>query len=205
MATYKLVELLKTHGLYDHFVEQEKRELVSFGDFQFTDDFSLALHNYIKQEYPAERDRIGKHFSVVKTWNDKYMECAAEILVMVENGKEVARLDVPDDRTKKLCDLAYHPPTKEQKEAITLYIDRVMSRPERTVYVRSFNDSNLRKAAKRRGLKLEKFSSNFVPRPGWGNGYRICKMSGEVIAGEKFEMTLEDVRQFLNNCEKVEV
>ena len=57
---------------------------------------------------------------------------------------------------------------------------------------------NLRLAAQRRGLLLIKRRDKKYA-PGLGDGYMILDAySGAIVAGHKYELTPEDVRDFLN-------
>lgn len=59
-------------------------------------------------------------------------------------------------------------------------------------------DVNLRLAAERRGLVLVKRRDKKYA-PGLGNGYMILDAySGAILCGQKFDMTPENVRDFLN-------
>ena len=59
-------------------------------------------------------------------------------------------------------------------------------------------DVNLRLAAERRGLILVKRRDKKYA-PGLGNGYMILDaFSGAILGGQKFDMTPENVRDFLN-------
>lgn len=64
--------------------------------------------------------------------------------------------------------------------------------------VRSTGDTNLRLAAKNRGFILQK-RRGFCG--GLGDGYMIRNAAtGETIAGVKYDLTGEDVREFLNKA-----
>lgn len=57
---------------------------------------------------------------------------------------------------------------------------------------------NLRLAAQRRGFLITKRRDKKYA-PGLGSGYMIMDVcSGAVVAGHKYDMTPEDVRDFLN-------
>lgn len=59
-------------------------------------------------------------------------------------------------------------------------------------------DVNLRLACQRRGLLLVKRRDKKYA-PGLGNGYMILDAySGAIVKGHKYELTAEDVRDFLN-------
>lgn len=59
-------------------------------------------------------------------------------------------------------------------------------------------DVNLRLAAQRRGFLLMKRRDKKYAQ-GLGEGYRILNSySGDIVAGHKYELTPEDVRDFLN-------
>lgn len=59
-------------------------------------------------------------------------------------------------------------------------------------------DQNLRLAAQRRGFLLMKRRDKKYA-PGLGDGYMILDAySGTIVAGQKYDMTPEDVRDFLN-------
>lgn len=59
-------------------------------------------------------------------------------------------------------------------------------------------DVNLRSAATRRGLILTKNRSRMYAR-GLGNGYMIRDAyTGNIVAGHKYELTPEEVRDYLN-------
>lgn len=61
-------------------------------------------------------------------------------------------------------------------------------------------DVNLRLAARRRGFLLQKRRNSYCP--GLGEGYRILDgYSGITVAGERYELQPEDVRDFLNGKE----
>lgn len=60
------------------------------------------------------------------------------------------------------------------------------------------NSVNLRLAAQRRGFLLVKRRDKKYA-PGLGNGYMILDAySGAIVAGQKYELTSEAVRDFLN-------
>ena len=59
-------------------------------------------------------------------------------------------------------------------------------------------DVNLRLAAQRRGLVITKRRDKKYA-PGHGDGYMILDAySGAIVAGHRYELTPEDVRDFLN-------
>ena len=59
-------------------------------------------------------------------------------------------------------------------------------------------DQNLRLAAQRRGFLLMKRRDKKYA-PGLGDGYMILDaFSGAIVAGHRYDMTPEDVRDFLN-------
>lgn len=59
-------------------------------------------------------------------------------------------------------------------------------------------DSNLRLAAQRRGFLLIKRRDKKYA-PGVGSGYMILDAgSGAIVAGHKYELSNEEVRDFLN-------
>lgn len=59
-------------------------------------------------------------------------------------------------------------------------------------------DVNLRLAAQRRGFLLMKRRDKKYA-PGLGDGYMILdSYSGTIVAGHRYDMTPEDVRDFLN-------
>lgn len=63
------------------------------------------------------------------------------------------------------------------------------------------NDANLRMAARRRNLLLEKRRGGC--RPAVSNGYMIRDaFNDSIIAGEKYQLSAEDVRNFLNEFDK---
>lgn len=59
-------------------------------------------------------------------------------------------------------------------------------------------DVNLRLAAQRRGfLLMKRRDQKFAP--GLGKGYMILESySGNIVAGHRYELSPEDVRDFLN-------
>lgn len=62
------------------------------------------------------------------------------------------------------------------------------------------NDANLRMAARRRNLLLEKCRGG---RPAVSNGYMIRNaFNGFIIAGERYQLSAEDVRDFLNKFDR---
>lgn len=63
--------------------------------------------------------------------------------------------------------------------------------------VRTTKDANLRTSARRRGFLLQKRRYSYCPE--LGDGYMIrSALNGMPIAGERYELTAEDVREFLN-------
>lgn len=63
--------------------------------------------------------------------------------------------------------------------------------------IRSTKDTNLRDAARRKGFILQKRRNSFCP--GLGTGYMIMDaFCGKTVAGERYELQPEDVRDFLN-------
>ena len=58
-------------------------------------------------------------------------------------------------------------------------------------------DVNLRLAAQRRGFLLMKRRDKKYA-PGLGDGYMILAYSGAIVAGHRYDLTPEDVRDFLN-------
>lgn len=59
-------------------------------------------------------------------------------------------------------------------------------------------DQNLRLAAQRRGFLLMKRRDKKYA-PGLGEGYMVLDAySGAIVAGHRYDMTPEDVRDFLN-------
>ena len=64
--------------------------------------------------------------------------------------------------------------------------------------ITTIKDQNLRLAAQRRGFLLMKRRVKKYA-PGLGDGYMIVDTySGAIVAGQRYEMTPEDVRDFLN-------
>lgn len=64
--------------------------------------------------------------------------------------------------------------------------------------ITTIKDQNLRLAAQRRGFLLMKRRDKKYA-PGLGDGYMILDTySGAIVAGQRYEMTPEDVRDFLN-------
>lgn len=75
-----------------------------------------------------------------------------------------------------------------------------MRKKERMVklLITTIKGGNLRLAAQRRGLLLIKRRDKKYA-PGLGGGYMILDAySGAIVAGHKYELTPEDVRDFLN-------
>lgn len=63
--------------------------------------------------------------------------------------------------------------------------------------IKTNRDANLRTAARRRGFLLEKRRKTHCQ--GLKDGYQIRDaFSGDVISGSHYELTAEDVRNFLN-------
>lgn len=63
--------------------------------------------------------------------------------------------------------------------------------------ITTINDSNLRMAAKRRNLLLEKRRGGYCQE--LFDGYMIRdSFSGAIVAGERYQLSAEDVRDFLN-------
>lgn len=59
------------------------------------------------------------------------------------------------------------------------------------------NDANLRMAARRRNLLLEKRRGGYCPE--LFDGYMIRDgFCGAIVAGERYQLSAEDVRDFLN-------
>ena len=64
--------------------------------------------------------------------------------------------------------------------------------------ITTIKDQNLRLAAQIRGFLLMKRRDKKYA-PGLGDGYMILDTySGAIVAGQRYEMTPEDVRDFLN-------
>ena len=64
--------------------------------------------------------------------------------------------------------------------------------------ITTIKDQNLRLAAQRRGFLLMKRRDKKNAQ-GLGDGYMILDTySGAIVAGQRYEMTPEDVRDFLN-------
>nr|WP_296961609.1 hypothetical protein [uncultured Mediterraneibacter sp.] len=61
--------------------------------------------------------------------------------------------------------------------------------------ITSVKDTQLRKAAKRRGILLKKSRKGVIDNRG---GYMLVDVNNTIIAGEKFELMPEDVRKWLN-------
>lgn len=70
-----------------------------------------------------------------------------------------------------------------------------MNEKENDDMINSTKDSVLRKAAERRGYILKKSRELSVDNRG---GYMIVDNSNVIIAGEKFDLTPEEVRDWLN-------
>ncbi len=65
--------------------------------------------------------------------------------------------------------------------------------------ITTLHDRNLRNACNRRGLILRKARPTKYPCPELENGYQILSgYNGHILAGNNFELTLEDVRDWLN-------
>lgn len=63
--------------------------------------------------------------------------------------------------------------------------------------IRVASDTNLRLAARRRGFFLQKRRGSYCPE--LGDGYMIRDAySGAPVAGHRYELEAEDVREFLN-------
>lgn len=62
--------------------------------------------------------------------------------------------------------------------------------------ITSTNDSVLRKTAKRQGLLLKKSRKDSLKNRG---GYMLVDMNNTIIAGQNFELTPEEVRDWLNS------
>ena len=64
--------------------------------------------------------------------------------------------------------------------------------------ITTIKDQNLRLAAQRRGFLLMKRRDKKYA-PGLGDGYMILESySGAIVAGHRYDMTPENVRDFLN-------
>lgn len=64
--------------------------------------------------------------------------------------------------------------------------------------ITTIKDQNLRLAAQRRGFLIMKRRDKKYA-PGLGDGYMVLDaFSGAIVAGHKYDMTPEDVRDFLN-------
>lgn len=64
--------------------------------------------------------------------------------------------------------------------------------------ITTIKDQNLRLAAQRRGFLLMKRRDKKYA-PGLGDGYMILDAySGAIVAGHRYDLTPEDVRDFLN-------
>lgn len=61
--------------------------------------------------------------------------------------------------------------------------------------LKSISDSELRSAAERRGYLLKKSQKNSFNNYG---GYMIVDINNCVVAGEKFSLMPEDVKEFLS-------
>lgn len=61
--------------------------------------------------------------------------------------------------------------------------------------ITSVKDTQLRKAAKRRGILLKKSREGVIDNRG---GYMLVDAKNIIIAGERFDLTPEDVRKWLN-------
>ena len=62
--------------------------------------------------------------------------------------------------------------------------------------ITSTNDSVLRKAAKRHGLLLKKSRNDSLESR---SGYMLIDMNNTIIAGQNFDLTPEEVRDWLNS------
>lgn len=63
--------------------------------------------------------------------------------------------------------------------------------------IKTTNDATLREAARRRGFFLQKRRQSYCPE--LGDGYMIrSAFNGMPVAGERYELKAEDVRDFLN-------
>lgn len=62
--------------------------------------------------------------------------------------------------------------------------------------ITSTNDSVLRKAAKRQGLLLKKARKDSLENRG---GYMLVDMNNTIIAGQNFDLTPKEVRDWLNS------
>ena len=62
--------------------------------------------------------------------------------------------------------------------------------------ITSTNDSVLRKTAKRQGLLLKKSRKDLLENRG---GYMLVDMNNAIIAGQNFDLTPEEVRDWLNS------
>lgn len=66
------------------------------------------------------------------------------------------------------------------------------------ILITTTKDVNLRLAAQRRGFLLIKRRDKKYA-PGLGGGYMILdSYSGNIVAGQRYELSPEDVRDFLN-------
>lgn len=61
--------------------------------------------------------------------------------------------------------------------------------------INSTNDSILRNAATRQGYSLKKSRSNSCDNRG---GYMVVDSNNVIVAGEKFDLTPEEVKDWLN-------
>ena len=65
--------------------------------------------------------------------------------------------------------------------------------------IRTTKDRNLRNACNRRGLILRKARESKYYCPALETGYQILSgLNGMILAGQRFELTLEDVKDWLN-------
>lgn len=63
--------------------------------------------------------------------------------------------------------------------------------------IKTTKDQNLRLAARRRGVILEKRRGSYCPE--LFDGYMIRNaFCGAIVAGERYQLSAEDVRDFLN-------
>lgn len=69
--------------------------------------------------------------------------------------------------------------------------------------ITTLHDRNLRNACNRRGLILRKARATKYPCPDIGDGYQILSgYNGNILIGDRFELSLEDVRDWLNAYDK---
>ena len=68
--------------------------------------------------------------------------------------------------------------------------------------ITTLHDRSLRNACNRRGLILRKARPTKYYCPDLNNGYQILSgHNGLILAGHYFELTLEDVRDYLNGMD----